>query len=107
MNYIEIITAQGASNNSYRFEVYPHNTTFNDIGAVYIFAKKNGSQYEPLYIGESGELGKRIANHEKMPRALAHGCNCICVHQEPNYQTRLDKETDLRRAYPNTVCNDQ
>jgi len=95
---------------SYQFKVYSSDTSFNDVGAVYVFtqrtvdSKGNGS-HNLLYIGQAEELGKRISNHEKWPCVRQHGVNCICVHLDNNKPSRLKKEADLIAAN-NTPCND-
>ncbi len=95
----------------YSFEVYPINTTFNSVGAVYIFTKRvvdasGKGSHELLYIGETESLADRIPNHEKWRTARDHGANCICVHRDDNGKSRLNKETDLRAASL-TPCNNQ
>ena len=103
----DTVSFRGGSGNSYPFEIYNQNQAFNNVSAVYIFAQLTSSNtLKPLYIGESGELGTRIANHEKWPCANRNGVTHICVHQVAGEKARLDVETDLRRNY-HTPCNDQ
>ncbi len=96
---------------SYAFEVYPADTSFNAVGAVYIFTKREvGSDgkgtHTFLYIGETDSLKDRIPNHEKWPCITRNGVNCICVHRDDNDKSRLAKEIDLRDGN-STPCNDQ
>ena len=74
-----------AGGSKYSFKAYSTDTSFNDVSAVYIFTKrtvKDGKgSHSLLYIGETGELGTRIANHEKWDCVNSNGCNCICVHR--------------------------
>lgn len=99
----------GESGTMYKFLVYPAYTKFRDVSAVYIFCTKStyglGFDYSPLYIGETGELGTRIANHEKWECVNSYGCTHICVMTIPE-KDRLAAETDLRHKYF-TPCNDQ
>lgn len=96
----------------YNFEVYPIDTVFNPVGAVYIFSKRRMDAvsgkglHEFVYVGETSSLADRIPSHEKFAAALYHGANCICVHRDENEVSRLAKETDLRAASL-TPCNDQ
>ena len=110
MTKIADVTCFGASGASYRFEVFTHESNFNDISAFYVFTKRTliGSkgEHEKIYIGESSELGKRIASHEKWSCAKKHGCNCICVHAVAGDKRRLDIENDLRSGN-GTPCNEQ
>jgi hypothetical protein len=96
---------------SYEFEVFPTNTSFRSVGAVYVFTKREtGSDgrgtHTLLYIGQTRSLAERIPGHEKWSCVNANGCNCICVHRDDNETSRLAKETDLRAA-TGTPCNDQ
>ena len=95
----------------YKFEVYPLDTKFNCVGAVYIFTKRlvnaeNVGSHELIYIGQTESLADRIPTHEKWPCVNKNNANCICVHLDENEKSRLDKETDLRAANK-TQCNDQ
>ena len=95
----------------YAFEVYPSDTTFNSVAAVYVFTKRTVDSsgkgtHEFIYIGETESLATRIPNHEKWPCARRNGVNCICVHRDTNEDSRLAKEADLRAAN-RTPCNDQ
>ena len=73
-----------AGGEKYAFTAYSTDTRFNDVSAVYIFTKRTVSEGRGshlfLYIGETGELGKRITDHEIWQCVNEHGCNCICVH---------------------------
>jgi hypothetical protein len=102
-------TFVGASGTRYDFTIYTSDTSFKNFGAVYAFSKiavkDSKGSHELLYIGETKELGDRIANHEKWFCVTDHGCNCICVHADDNNQSRLDKESDLIRN-ADLPCND-
>ncbi|MDE2134485.1 MAG: GIY-YIG nuclease family protein [Alphaproteobacteria bacterium] len=110
MGKIATATFSGESGTDYSFNVYTSDTTFKDISAVYIFTKRtekdNKGTHELLYIGESDQLGTRIANHEKWDSVNKHGCNCICVHAIDGDKARVKAETDLRNGNI-TLCNDQ
>lgn len=110
MPKITSITFKGQSGNSYQFDTYPKDTKFNDVSAVYIFVKRyleKGKYYqEILYIGESGELGTRINNHEKWKCVELHGCTHISVMSVSGQAKRLQIETDLIHKF-NPVCNRQ
>lgn len=59
---------------------------------------------KPLYIGQSSELGTRIASHEKWECVNNHGCTHINVMAVTGDQARLDAETDLIHKY-DPICN--
>lgn len=105
------VTFFGESGTEYQFTVYSADTEFNNIGAVYIFCKVSIDDelnfiLVPLYIGETGKLGDRIANHEKWDCVNREGCQFICVKAISRREVRLDVETDLRHKYT-TPCNEQ
>ena len=93
----------------YPFDAFSTDTSFNDVSAVYIFTKRTVSNgkgsHSPLYIGETSELGARIANHEKWPCVKTSGCNRICVHMVKGTQNRRAIEKAFLNAFK-TPCND-
>ncbi len=94
---------------SYNFEVYSLDTTFNTVGAVYIFTKRTVDSsgkdtYTSIYIGQTDSLADRIPNHEKWSCIKRSNSNCICIHRDENEQSRLKKEADLI-AVNDTPCN--
>ena len=95
----EKITLVGDSGTGYNFTAYTTDTSFNDVGAVYIFTRQvwqdEKYKYVFLYVGETEELGKRIRYHEKWDCVNERNCNSICVHSEEDSSKRLAKETDL------------
>lgn len=97
--------------NGYAFEVYSPDTTFNNVGAVYIFTKRivdsnDQGTHTLLYIGQTESLQDRIPGHKKWSCANRNGVNCICVHEDDDETSRLSKETVLRRSN-STPCNNQ
>ena len=94
---------------SYSFEVYSIETTFNAVGAVYIFTKRTvdpsgKGTHTFIYIGQTDSLADRIPSHEKWPCIKRNGSNCICVHRDDSEKSRLEKEADLI-AGNETPCN--
>jgi hypothetical protein len=111
MRKVKGVLFTGESGEDYFFEIYPKGTTFKNIGAVYIFIKKilNSSgkpSYEPLYIGESSELGERIKNHNKEKCVEKNGYTHICILPIEEEKHRLEIESDLIHKC-NTPCNKQ
>ena len=96
---------------TYQFQVYPTDTTFKAVGAVYIFTKRTvdsagKGSHTLLYIGQTDSPADRIPDHEKWPCVRKNGGNCICVHVDDDEDSRLSKESDLL-AGNDTPCNDQ
>ena len=99
MGKIADATFAGASGTEYSFTAYTTDTAFENIGAVYIFTKRtvanDQGSHKFLYVGESGELSDRIANHNEWPCVNRNDCNAICVHAEDDGGERLKIEKDL------------
>ena len=99
-----------AGGKEYAFAAYSADTRFNDVSAVYIFTKRTvvegKGRHSFLYIGETGELGERISNHEKWRCVNEQGCNCICVHLVSGEKNRKAIEAVFLDENE-TPCNDQ
>lgn len=108
MGYLETAYFTGKSGTIYPFEIYSLDTAFNNVCAVYIFGRWDiySGIIFPLYIGETTELAKRLANHEKRLCAMAYGLNCFCIHRVLE-SLRFQIETDLINGYSNCPCNKQ
>ena len=96
---------------TYQFQVYPNDTAFKAVGAVYVFTKRTvdssgKGSHALLYIGQTESLADRIPNHDKWPCVKKNGGNCICVHLDHDEASQLRKEADLRAAH-GTPCNDR
>lgn len=103
------ITFNGKSGKQYTFNTYSKDTSFRDVSAVYIFTKRacdsrGFDYYHALYIGESGQLGTRIATHEKWSLVNRYGCTHIAIMQVSGESNRLTAETDLIHGQ-NPPCN--
>lgn len=102
------ITYEGISGTQYEFDVYIIDTSFNDVGAVYIITKRyqseSGYTHTHIYAGQTSDLSERFDDHHKKDCFDAHGANCVCVHRDDNEQSRVYKEDDLIKAY-NPPCN--
>lgn len=99
---------KGSSGASYSFQIYPIETNFKALGAVYIFTKRtvangNGS-HDFIYIGQTEDLSTRFDNHHKAACITKNGANCISVHLNSNESKRLEIETDLCRLHK-PPCN--
>lgn len=100
----------GTSRQKYRFNVYPFDTAFNDIGAVYFVTKrtpkaKGGATHTYIYIGQTDDLSTRFNYHHKAACFKREEANCICIYQEDDEQRRLEIESDLLGNY-DPPCND-
>ena len=106
MTQIGTVTFPSGSGTQYSFTAYTADTMFNEVGAVYIFTKRENSTYTRLYVGQTDNLEERISNHEKWPCVRQYGVNSICVLREDNEFSRRQIESDLLDlGYP--PCNNQ
>ena len=104
MPSIENVTFTGVSGRKYEFTAWTIDPNFldvgafRDVGAVYIFTRRDGNHYRALYIGQTEALRTRLSNHEQWACVRKHGVNSICIHPENNSRTRLEIERDIRDA---------
>ncbi len=94
----------GISGHYYPFTLYPLETDLPDKGAVYICAKIQQGNIEPLYIGQTDTLMSYKQYHEKWACICQHQANSICALFEPCADTRLQIEQDLIGAQQ-PICN--
>ena len=51
---------------TYEFDVYPPNTTWNDVPGIYIFAGLNAAgRWRAYYIGQAKSFKDRLSNHDQ------------------------------------------
>lgn len=105
------VTFQGQSGRQYEFHIYPPDTTFRAVGAVYLMAHRypkpdSGHYVTPIYFGETGSLPERFANHHRQACFDRNNVNCVAIHQDADAESRRAKETDLIRRWDPT-CNRQ
>lgn len=64
---------------SYEFQVFsPDNTTWNDVGGIYIFAAINAeNRWVALYVGQAKAFSERLPNHERWQEARRLGATHI------------------------------
>lgn len=103
------ITLTGKSGAEYKFNVYPRDTKFKTLGAVYYvskrYKKKDGSySHKDVYIGQTEDLSQRFTSHNEEDCFNKHNANCISVHTDDNEKSRLKKEEDLVANYT-PPCN--
>ena len=60
----------------YTFDVYEPDDEWYDVPGVYIFAVRQGLDWQPLYVGETGSFKDRLGNldrHHDWEKAVALG----------------------------------
>lgn len=100
----------GKSGKEYLFHIYSTDTTFQDIGAVYLFTKRklatDKKHYHTLiYCGITGDLSERFNNHHKVDCIEKNDANCICIMFIEKEEMRKQIEADILKA-KNCACNE-
>lgn len=100
----------GASKRIYTFEVYPYNSQWNEVAAVYVVTKRTpktggGGSHTNIYVGQTDNLKERHSGHHKEDCFKSEGANCLSVLREDSEEKRLDIESDILEGgyWP---CND-
>lgn len=93
---------KGASGRNYVFYSYPIRYILPPVGGIYIFTK--GNQGNPVYVGQTHNLGTRFEAHHKRSCITQNLCDTIWVCREANLTTRLTMERDLCSEYK-PICN--
>lgn len=101
----------GDSGTMYKFNVYPKDTNFKALGAVYFITQRyektpGNFHHHPIYVGQSGDISKRFDNHHRVNCFERHNWNCICIHQDSSEISRIQKERDLIERY-DPDCNQE
>lgn len=88
----------------YNFEVFPLDTEFEEIPAIYLITKrkidKQGKgHHAPLWLGQTESLLKDLQKHIKGKQIKKMKANAICVLQDESEKSRLKIEEDLKTAF--------
>ena len=103
----ETIDWTGALGNSYRywFIYQMENPLLKRVGGNYMFVAQHAGGWYPVYIGQTGDLNERLANHPALPCVLRNGGTRLMAHETPaGRAARLAEESDLI-SYWNPPCN--
>ena len=99
------IDLHGRSGHIYQHGIYPWNTSFKPLGAVYVPMRlENSGTYTVLYVGQTGDLSERFDDHHKQWCFNQNRKSHITILLEPSETKRLAIEADLVAAY-NPACN--
>ena len=111
MTKLGTLTLTGQSGQTYNFDVYPSDASWNSgIACVYYISKRTKKSdgtgsHNAIYVGETEDLKDRLANHHKQQCFDSNGYNAVSIHQESNSQSRLSVESDLIASH-DLPCND-
>lgn len=79
------------------FDVYPKDAFWNPVPGVYIFARHNGTAWEPVYIGQAASLAGRLSGHERWLEARRYGATAVHVKVIMGQRERDELERFLIR----------
>ena len=105
------LTLNGQSGQSYDFDVYSSDTSWNaGVACVYYISKRTKKNdgtgsHTAIYVGETEDLNDRLSNHHKQQCFDNNGYNAVSIHQNSNNQSRLSIESDLIASH-DPPCND-
>lgn len=108
MTASESVQWKGRSGALYTYKIFPLDTRWNDVAGNYIFAKRGGTGWVAIYIGQTSSLRDRLGpDHHRWDCAKRNGLTHIHVHTSVNNEAiRTGEEIDLinwGRTRP--VCN--
>ena len=96
------VTFSGKSGEKYYFQVWPLETRFRSVAAVYFVTKRvrenqtyDRACHEGIYIGQTENLTGLFATQSRLDLFKKHGANCVCVYLVKNEERRLAVEQDL------------
>ncbi len=94
MTKLSTLTLAEASGREYTFNVYPFNTKFAEVAAVYAVTKRYQRSdgvwaHDVDYVGQTGNLLERFDDHHKAGCFRRRGANCICIHRDDSETSRL------------------
>jgi hypothetical protein len=101
---------KGKSGKAYNFLVYPRGTNFKKgIRAVYFVTNRYPNKdrsyvHGVIRVGQPEDLSTEFDYHPRQACFDKYGANCVCVHEEPDRDTRLKVVQDLSDNY-SPPCN--
>ena len=101
---VSTVTVTGSSGAQYSFKVYPWDTQFKAVGAVYLVLRKGNPNFDLLYVGQTEDLSSRFDDHHKQPCFDRKGRTHIAILVESSEAQQLRIESDLVTKYQPS-CN--
>lgn len=83
---------------THEFTVYPWNTTWNDVGGVYIFSYLLSNQWKAVYIGMADSFLNRLSSHDRDQEAKRLGATHVHAMVVQQEASRLAIEKQLIAA---------
>jgi hypothetical protein len=100
MAKVETVNLTDGTGKTYEYGVFTPDTSWNDIGTVYGFLKKNPSgTYTILYIGKAASMSDRHDDHERWKEAVKKGATHIMARVIESESVRQAEEKALIAHY--------
>ena len=106
------ISFAGTSGRQYAFQVWPMDTRFKPVAAVYFVTKRayrnrtyHTASHDAIYIGQTDSLADAFSNTASLERFQKFEANCVCVHPLADPAHRIAIVQDLLGVH-STYCND-
>ena len=101
----------GKSGEKYRFEVWPMETRFKPVAAVYFVTKRevtvgvfNRAGHEHLYLGHTSDLSGPLGTEAQLAWFSTKGANCLCIYSAGSEAQRAAIQRDLESVYPTSFA---
>ncbi len=103
---IGTVVFSGKSGEKYRFEVWPMETRFKPMAAVYYVTKReapagttfNRAGHEHLFLGHTPDISGPLGTTAQLAWFNANGANCVCVYAAETEERRSAIKRDLEEA---------
>ena len=106
------ISFAGTSGRQYAFQVWPMDTRFKPVAAVYFVTQRayrnrtyHTASHDAIYIGHTDSLADTFGTTAALERYVKFEANCVCVHPLVDPLQRAAIVRDLLGVH-STHCND-
>ncbi len=107
------ISFSGASGQPYRFQIWPMETRFKPMAAVYFVTHRayrnrtyHTASHDVIYIGHTDNLAKAFGTAAQPACFVKHEANCVCVLPLADPARRIAVVEDLLGMHT-THCNNE
>jgi hypothetical protein len=105
------VVFNGRSGEKYCFEVWPMETRFKPMAAVYFVTKReagngtyNRAGHEHMFLGHTPDISGPLGTDTQLAWFDKHGANCVCVYLAESASRRMAIQQDLEAEYPTTFA---
>lgn len=81
------------------FSIHDPDVQWADVAGIYIFAKSDQGQWQPIYVGQASSFKDRMANHERWAEAQRLGATHVLALIVPQQASRDGIERSLIQTF--------